>query len=278
VTSLPALSSDQSSAVAAAFDSLAPHYDAAWTETLIGRLQRRQVWRELQSTFRMGERVLEFGCGTGADAAFLARAGVRVHATDISPGMLGAAQDRMEREELTDRVTLEACALEQLAAARQAGSFDGAFSDFGAINCLRDLDPAAAVLARLLRPGGKLVLCFMGRFCLWETVWHLLHARPGKAFRRLQAGRAGIETSLSAGPAFRVYYPSIAQLAAAFEKDFDLISFHSIGILVPPSYLEQWASRRRRTLRALAFFDEHTGGWPLVRGTGDHRLAVLVRK
>jgi ubiquinone/menaquinone biosynthesis C-methylase UbiE len=104
VTPLPALSSDQSSAVAAAFDSLAPHYDAAWTETFIGRLQRQQVWRELQSTFRTGERVLEFGCGTGADAAFLARAGVRVHATD--PRDAGAAQGQNGREELTDCATL----------------------------------------------------------------------------------------------------------------------------------------------------------------------------
>ena len=278
MTAIPAMSSGQTTAVAGAFDSLAPDYDAAWTETTVGRLQRRHVWRQLQSMFRAGERILELGCGTGVDAAFLARIGVRVHAIDVSPRMLRTAQQRIEQEGLSDRVTFETCALEHVAGILQTGPFDGAFSDFGAINCLPDLQTTARGLAGLLRPGGRLVLCSMGRFCLWETVYYLLHAQSGRAFRRLRAGRAGFETVLVSSPAFRVYYPSIAQLAEAFGGNFDLVSFRSVGILVPPSYLEPWARARQRTLRALASLDEYMGGWPLVRGTGDHRLAAFVRK
>jgi len=278
VTPVPIVSSSRSPAIAGAFDALAPGYDAAWTETAVGRLQRRHVWRRLQAMFCPGDRILEIGCGTGIDAAFLARVGMRVHATDVSPRMLRVAQERIEREELTDRVTFEVCALEQIAGIRQAGLFDGAFSDFGAVNCLPDLQSAARDLALLLRPGGRLALCFMGMFCLWETAYYLVHARPGRAFRRLRAGSAGIEAALGSSSAIRVYYPSIAKLAAAFAEDFDLVSFRSVGILVPPSYLESWASSRRRTMRTLAFLDERVGGWPLLRGTGDHRLASFVRK
>jgi hypothetical protein len=118
----------------------------------------------------------------------------------------------------------------------------------------------------------------MGRFCLWETAYHLLHARPGKAFRRLRAGQSGVETVLASRPAFRVYYPSMAELAAAFSGDFSMMSFRSIGILIPPSYLEPWAKARKRALHALAHIDERIGGWPLMRATGDHRLAAFVRK
>ena len=45
--SLPSLM-DQTQAVAAAFDALAPGYDELWTNSLVGRLQRRQVWRVIR--------------------------------------------------------------------------------------------------------------------------------------------------------------------------------------------------------------------------------------
>jgi ubiquinone/menaquinone biosynthesis C-methylase UbiE len=263
---------------ARAFDALASHYDAAWTESAVGQMQREQVWRELRPMFSPGERILELGCGTGVDAVFLARLGVRVHATDVSQQMLRAARDRIEREGLGGLITFELRGLENMGGISQSESFDGVLSDFGAVNCLQDLTSVAPALAGLLRPGGKLVLCFMGRFCLWETGYYLLHADPRRAFRRLRAGRTGIETTLASGPAFRVYYPSIAKLSAALSDVFTLVSFRSIGILVPPSPLERWASGRRRTLRVLSFLDTHTGGWPFVRGTGDHRLAVFVRR
>jgi ubiquinone/menaquinone biosynthesis C-methylase UbiE len=265
-------------AVAQAFDGLSPQYDAAWTESAVGQMQRGQVWRELRPIFSPGERILELGCGTGIDAVFLARLGVRVHATDISKQMLHAAQNRIEHEGLAGLTTFEVCALENVGGIAQSEPFDGVFSDFGAVNCLQDLASVAPALAGLMRPGGKLVLCFMGRFCFLETGYYILHADPHRAFRRLRAWRTGIETTLASGPAFRVYYPSIAELSAALGDAFSLVSFRSIGILVPPSCLERWASRRPRALRVLSFLDEHMGCWPLVRGTGDHRLAVFVRR
>lgn len=278
MTAMPVMSSNQVQDVAGSFDAMASDYDEAWTETTVGQLQRRHVWRQFGAMFQPGQRVLDLGCGTGVDAAFLARLGVRVHAIDVSSRMMRAAQERVEREGLADRVTFEICALEHVAGIRQTGLFDGAVSNFGAINCLPDLQSVARGLASLVRPGGKLALCFMGRFCLWEMAYHVLHAQPRKAFRRLRAGEAGIETSLASGPAFHVYYPSIARLAADFSRNFDLVSFRSIGILVPPSYLERWAKSRQRTLCAFSFLDERIGGWPLVRATGDHRLAVFVRE
>lgn len=143
------------SCVARAFDALAPEYDAAWTSGLIGQFQRRSAWGEMLSVFRAGDRVLELGCGTGADAARLAAAGVRVHATDISPEMLRLAQERLESSGLSSQVTYELIAVEHLGTTRTPGLFDGAFSNFGALNCVEDMRGAAASLARLVRPGGR---------------------------------------------------------------------------------------------------------------------------
>src|SRR5207247_8069910 len=59
--------------------------------------------------------------------------------------------------------------------------FDGAISNFGALNCVADLGELSEALARLVRPQGKLALCVMSRFC-WRTDWrHLLQRWSGLA-------------------------------------------------------------------------------------------------
>ncbi len=264
--------------IAASFDALAQEYDSVWSCGFIGRLQRRQVWRELDPIFKPGDRVLELGCGTGMDAAHLADLGIQVHATDISPGMLRATRERMQERAISHNVTCELLPIERLSRIQDPGPYDGALSNFGAFNCVQDLRSAASDLARLVRPGGKFVLCLIGRFCLWETVWHLIHARPGKAFRRLRAGSRGLAASLKTGFQVPVFYPSISSLVAAFRRDFGLVSFRSVGVLVPPSYLEQWAMSRREVFERMALLDDRVGQWPVLRGIGDHRLAVFMRK
>ncbi len=272
---IPSFTPESRAAPAAAFDALAPRYDAAWSNGCIGRLQRDQVWHVLLRAFQRGESVLDIGCGTGIDAARLAEGGIRVHATDISPVMLDIARRKIKREGAEDMVTFELCPAERISDLKVERSFDGAYSNFGVFNCLPDLYPIAVAVARLIRPGGKLIVCLMSRFCLWETVWYLLHARPVRAFRRLRTGTEGIESSLE--PGFRVYYHSIVQLAAAFRSEFELVAYRGIGILVPPSYLEEWASMAPRLLQRVSRVDQHLSTWPALRGAGDHLLAVFVR-
>src|SRR5215207_7784405 len=74
-----------------AFDLLAPTYDEDFTCSPIARWLRDQTHARLDTLFHAGETVLELGCGTGEDALYLARRGVRVLATDASEEMLAAA-------------------------------------------------------------------------------------------------------------------------------------------------------------------------------------------
>jgi len=271
------LDPNRNSTVASAFDAIASTYDTIWTGAFIGTLQRRQVWQELEATFRPGERVLEIGCGTGVDAVHLAQAGLQVHATDISMSMLCVLQQRIEREGLDRRITLDHRAVEDLVHVDMPGAFDGAFSNFGVFNCVQDLHVAASNLAGLIRPGGKLIICLMGQFCLWETAWYLLHGRLQKAFRRLRGGDGGSEASLVPGLPIRVFYPSTARLASAFRPKFKLLSSCGIGVLVPPSCMEEWAHARRAGFSRLAVLDEHVRRLPVLRALADHRLLVFAR-
>jgi SAM-dependent methyltransferase len=160
--------------MSAAFDQLAPAYDALWGESGKGRAQRQAVWRVTDPLFQPGRHILDLGCGTGVDAEHHKLRGVRVTAIDASVEMVRIARSRS--------VHTLPLRIEELA--RLDGEYDGALSNFGALNCVRELDPVARELARLVRPGGSMALCVMGRFAPLETLRFLLRGQPRKAARR----------------------------------------------------------------------------------------------
>ena len=262
-------------AAAAAFDQVAARYDHQWTDALAGTLQRRQVWRYIDPLFQAGDRVLDLGCGTGADAARLASRGIEVHAMDASGAMVTCTQRRVESAGLGQRVTTQVLAIEELDQLSGSEDFDGVLSNFGAMNCVADVIAVAKNLARFVRPGGNVALCVLGRFCLWETLWYLAAADLGKAFRRWDDGA---EATLGSGSSFAVYYPSVREIRNAFEPRFRLKSVRGIGVCVPPSYAEGMVRSFPRVTKALAGLDQHVGSWVGLRGLADHRLLVLERR
>src|SRR5437879_10338773 len=78
------------------FDAVADAYDDTFSNSSIGRAQRRMVWMETDRTFHPGQRVLEINCGTGIDALHLAARGIEVVACDSSPRMIAVARRRVE--------------------------------------------------------------------------------------------------------------------------------------------------------------------------------------
>jgi SAM-dependent methyltransferase len=184
------------------FDALAPSYNTTWTDTPRGREQRAAVWREIDGLFRAGDRVLDLGCGTGDDALHLADLGVDVVGVDASLQMVEASRRR--------GVSASLLAIEDLI--KLEGCFSAAISNFGALNCVADLRPVAVQLARLVRPGGPVATCLMGRFCL--TDWrHAMKRWLGHAQWR------GMD----------VYYPTSRRVGAAFAPAFKFERRVSIG-------------------------------------------------
>ena len=150
---------------AAPFDAIAGRYDETFTTSRIGLAQRASVWKKLDKAFRSGDRILEIGCGTGVDACFLAEHGVAVVACDSSPEMVTVATQRVKATGKDSLVSPRLLAAEDIAKLRNRGAFDGAFSNFGALNCVEDLPQFARDLAILLKPGATALLCWMGSCC-----------------------------------------------------------------------------------------------------------------
>lgn len=267
--------SAQATSYVAPFDALADSYDDTFTKSRIGRAQRRAVWRELEKTFFRGDRVLEVGCGTGIDACFLAERGVSVLACDSSPCMVQSAEHRVQQTHNQRLVKTRLLAAEQLGSVDDSERFDGAFSNFGALNCVEDVGMLAGELARLIRPGGSALLCWMGPFCLWEMLWYTCRGNTTKAFRRLR--REPVSARLAEGVTVQVQYPSVRSLVKRFHPYFSLTEITGIGIVVPPSYIEPRAKRFPRLLKGAERLDALFSHCPGVRLLADHILLRFER-
>lgn len=259
----------------APFDHIAETYDEVFTDSPIGRAQREAVWRELDRRFRPGQRILELNCGTGLDAARLAERGVEVLACDSAARMIEVAKRRLKALGPRAPADLRVLSIERIAELENEGPFDGAFSNFGGLNCVKDLGAVARNLGRLLRPGATALLCTLGRTAAWEIAWYLGHGQPRKALRRFRPG--GASARLAEGVTVQVYYPSVRSMTRIFAPEFELVRFKGIGVTVPPSYVNGLAQRFPRVLQSLAQVDGQVSGWPGFRRIGDHILFQFQR-
>lgn len=260
----------------APFDAVAARYDETFSSSKIGQAQRAAVWTELAKTFQPDDRVLEIGCGTGVDACFLAKRGVQVVTCDSSPQMIAVSKRRIEENGLQQLVQTRVLRAEDIAALRGEELFDGAFSNFGVLNCVDDLGQFARDLAQCLKPGASVLLCWMGPCCFWEMAWYLAQGNREKAFRRLK--RDGVTAKIADGAFVRVRYPSVKSLQRTFGPQFRVTAIKGIGVAVPPSYLEPWAQRHPHFFQLCDGADSLLGRCPGIRLLADHVLVRLQRE
>ena len=188
--------------VASMFDAVARRYDLTNTVLSAGR---DRAWRRATTAalaLRPGEKVLDLAAGTAVSTIELAATGAYAVAADFSLGMLRAGSHRR-----VPKVGADALALPFADEA-----FDAVTISFGLRN-VADAELALRELARVTRPGGRLVVCEFSRptWVPFRTVYteYLMRALPAVARR------------VSSSPDAYVYlaesiraWPSQAELAA----------------------------------------------------------------
>ena len=258
------------------FDQEAAGYDCSFTNTVLGRIYRDAVWERLSALFNSSEHILELGCGTGEDALFLAGHGKKVTAYDAGVEMIEQARAKIKDAGYGERVCFKAADIEQLSTADpgpvsdqgKASVFDGAFSNFGALNCVSNLDQVGKYLHRALKPGAPVILVIMGPYVPWEWLWYLLKGQPGTGFRRLKKG----------GVAWRginVTYPSIATTTSAFAPYFRVTGIRALGVFLPPSYVEEWAKAHPAVINILSRLEKKASPYRLFAVLADHYILEM---
>ena len=218
----------QAQDVAQAYDTIAAGYDR---QREGDHWMRRILWHHYDRAFQAGQHVLDVGCGTGTDATFLARRGLHVTAIDISPQMIAQVEVKMERSRLTSQIEAMVLDFGQLSILPPR-TFDGIISSSAALNTLSTLTGFAKDAARLVRPGGRVILHLLNRVSLWEWLG-LISRREWSAARHLAKQRE--RTFEIGGRSLRHYLDSLDEAYAPFEPYFRLCRAYGLGILRPPS-------------------------------------------
>ena len=164
--------------VAAMFDGVAERYDLTNDVLSLGqtRLWRRAVARAVDA--KPGERVLDLAAGTGSSSLPFVQAGARVVAGRLLPRHAPGRQARPP--------DLDLLAGDALQLPFADGVFDAVTISFGLRN-VSDVDAGLAEMARVTRPGGRLVVCEFSHptWTPFRTVYteYLMRALPSVARR-----------------------------------------------------------------------------------------------
>ena len=134
--------------VAAMFDGVARRYDLTTTVLSFGQDRWWRRCTRVAVGAGPGQRVLDVAAGTAVSTVEFARAGAWCVAADFSLGMLRAGRHRKVPLVRADALALPFA----------DGVFDAVTISFGLRN-VADSDAALTELARVTRPGGRLVVC-----------------------------------------------------------------------------------------------------------------------
>lgn len=259
-----------------AFDAFAETYDDNFTRSNLGQLLRPRVWQKLSEHFSAGQHILELTCGTGEDAVWLARQSIRVTATDGSMEMVKQVKAKIEAEGVAKQIEAVQLSLQALIGGQPSvvsgRQFDGVLSNFGGLNTIGNWRPLAESLAQVVKPGGTLILVPMGPFCPWEIVWYAGHGQVKTAFRRF--GRA-VSAQIGA-VTIPIWYPSAQRLKADFSPWFSHLSTESLGLWLPPSYLDHFVDKWPKLFAKLNQFEQLIARF--TQGWGDHYIIVFQKK
>lgn len=262
------------------FDILAQTYDADFTHSHIGKLQRERVWKILHTLLYKENRllkILEINCGTGEDALKLAAMGHSVIATDASGVMIAKAQEKSYSSGV-DRnyIHFMQCSFSELKQNFLKEKFDIVFSNFGGLNCVdeEEIKKLSNDLYSLLSPNGYLVFNIMGRSCLWEILYYSLRGKLKTAFRR---SKTSVNFKIN-GSSMPVFYYSPQHIKKLFRTKFKTVQTHPVGLFIPPSYLEQQFLKRKRLLNTLNYWETIFGNWSLLSSFADHFCIIMTLK
>lgn len=258
-----------------AFNNQSAIFDELYSSNLIVQYKRQRVRDHVQQWLIPSSKILELNAGTGEDAIWFAQHGHYVHATDISSGMQKKLVEKANQTEVGSKITNELCSFTELQKLSDKGPYDLIFSNFAGLNCTGDLDKVLNSFSSLLKPGGTVTIVLLPKFCLWESMM-FLRGEFKTAFRRFfssKGAKAHIE-----GEYFTCWYYNPSYIVKHMGDSFDVLSVEGLCTVVPPSYLENFPTRRPALFNWLKKMENKwKTRWPW-KYIGDYYIISLKKK
>ena len=262
-----------------AFDQIANIYDQQFSYSEIGKLQRNEVWKYLDTMLTTSDplNILELNCGTGVDAIYMAKKGHHVLATDISGEMVKATLRKVSHHGLKDRVSALQLAFDELDEWFVGQRFDLVISNFGGLNCIDGtaMQRLAYDITGLLKPGGRFVAVIMPEKCMMETMYFCSRFKFKEAFRR--SSNDAVMADLS-GTGVATWYHSPKKVKRVFSGAFKHVATKPIGFMLPPSYTEPFFAKNKLLLKTLNKGENIFNGIAALAPLSDHYLIDLELK
>jgi MPBQ/MSBQ methyltransferase len=265
------------------FDAMTASYDELepWYEHLYAELHR--ILRSALSPAPKNARALDAGCGTGFQTAILAELGYRPHGLDLSGASLSVGRARLPGARFVHG---------DLGALPYGdGTFDAVVCAGSTLDFVDEPGSVVAEIARVMRPGARLLLEYERRWCL-DVAWTLVSSVTADAFGyglrltealALVAGpwRTGVWIDYPGYPRLRLF--TDRELGAMLESSGLRIEqawgIHAITNLMPSPVLHRprLSAALRPLYRALRSADARVRSTRATRAIAAHGV-VLARK
>lgn len=207
------------------FDTKAADYDKAFSNSYIGKIQRKKVQSFVTKYLDSNKSIdiLEINCGTGADLPFLQNFG-DVLATDASEEMLQVAQAKH------GEANIEFQRWDLNLPPPFRFTFDVIFSNFGGLNCISPsrLQELNGVFAKMLKKDGIMFFTLMHTWSYVEWSYFMMRFSFRKAFRRVNRKAKFGELD--------IHYYTKKQLSEFF-PDFEVENILPVGVILAGEYM-----------------------------------------
>ena len=235
-----------------AFNQVADTIETTAVQNPVNTWMRKTSRREILATFPPGSALVEIGCGTGADAVFLAERTYRIAAFDISDRMVEISRKRVATQKLEGRVLVWRGRLKEVAdelSRSQWCPFDGAFANFS-LAYEESLREVAQTVYGLLKPRARFVFTLPNKLCVSEPAIALVRLRIRRALGRF------CEPLLATihGTTVRVHVYTTARVRKILQGLFEIEATTGVPVFMPPPSFYRPALERLRA--SLELFDD----------------------
>lgn len=253
------------------FDIASITYDITFTNTSIGKAQRKQVYNQLKEILATEKQlsILELNCGTGEDANYFHTNNHKVTATDISLGMITEAKKKYED------INFKQLDINKLHQNEFFEKFDFIFSNFGGFNCLskHQIITFFDSVNKKIAKNGIISLVIMPKKTFWEKIYFSLKGDFSKGKRR------NTTTSVAAnvdGVDVNTWYFNPDEISK-IATNFIVKKIKPIGLFVPPSYLQSSFLGKKTMVHFLSFLDS-LFAFSFLAKYADHYYIELQKK